>query len=273
MRPDTDTADTADTADTVIDTVIVIDTDTDTDTDTVRSGTAASAAPVGFDLVALDMAGTTIEEHGAVYAALRDAVEAAGVPVPAAALERWMGADKRAAVTALLAASGRPEPAAETVRAVYGTFRARLAAAYRDRPPTALPGVEAALARLREHGVRVALTTGFDREVVDGLLAALGWESGVVDAVLCADDVPVGRPAPYLIFRAMERTGVTDVSRVLCAGDTELDLRAGANAGAGAIVGVLTGAHGVDILGRTRHTHLLASVADLPDLVLGASPR
>ncbi|MCL9794209.1 HAD family hydrolase, partial [Frankia sp. AgKG'84/4] len=195
MRLDTDTADTADTAAAV-----------------TGSNTSSGTAVVGFDLVALDMAGTTIEEHGAVYAALRDAVEAAGVPVPTAALERWMGADKRAAVTALLAAPGRPEPSAAEVQTVYRDFRVRLAGAYRDRPPTALPGVEAAFARLRAADVRVALTTGFDREVVDGLLAALGWEAGVVDAVVCADDVPTGRPAPYLIFRAMERTGVTDVA-------------------------------------------------------------
>jgi phosphoglycolate phosphatase-like HAD superfamily hydrolase len=72
-----------------------------------------------------------------------------------------------------------------------------------------------------------------------------------------------------MIFRAMELTGVTDVARVLVAGDTTRDLQAGSNAGAGAVVGVLTGALDAPALGRTRHTHLLAGVADLPGLLTG----
>ncbi|WP_275003379.1 hypothetical protein [Promicromonospora iranensis] len=38
------------------------------------------------------------------------------------------------------------------------------------------------------------------------LLERLGWQDGVIDAVVCTDDVPAGRPAPYLVHRAMERT-------------------------------------------------------------------
>jgi phosphoglycolate phosphatase-like HAD superfamily hydrolase len=65
----------------------------------------------------------------------------------------------------------------------------------------------------------------------------------------------------------MERTGVQAVARVLVAGDTVADLRAGTNAGAGAVVGVATGALSLADLGAERHTHLLPSVADLPALV------
>jgi phosphonatase-like hydrolase len=132
-----------------------------------------------------------------------------------------------------------------------------------------IAGVPGALAALRAAGVRVALTTGFARDVVDPLLASLGWEVGgpLVDAVVCADDVPAGRPAPYMVFRAMERTGVRSVERVLVAGDTAADLQAGTNAGARIVVGVATGALGPAELGIERHTHLLASVADIPALV------
>jgi phosphoglycolate phosphatase-like HAD superfamily hydrolase len=65
----------------------------------------------------------------------------------------------------------------------------------------------------------------------------------------------------------MERTGVRSVERVLVAGDTVADLRAGTNAGAGVVVGVATGALGPAALGVERHTHLLPSVADIPALV------
>jgi phosphonatase-like hydrolase len=222
-----------------------------------------------IELAALDMAGTTIEEHGDVYAALRAAVEAEGASVDDALLQRWMGIDKREAITELVAAGGGGRLAGPAVERAYDRFRSLLEDRYRARPPTPLPGVPEALAALRAAGVRVALTTGFARDVADPLLASLGWTVGgdLVDTMVCADDVPAGRPAPYLIFRAMERTGVRRVDRVLVAGDTLADLQSGTNAGAGAVVGVATGAVGLADLGAERHTHLLPSVADLPALV------
>ena len=61
-------------------------------------------------------------------------------------------------------------------------------------------------------------------------------------------------------------TGVQDVRRVAIVGDTPLDLQAAANANAGWIIGVLSGAYDLDALGRVPHTHLLRSVAQLPPI-------
>jgi phosphoglycolate phosphatase len=60
---------------------------------------------------------------------------------------------------------------------------------------------------------------------------------------------------------------VHDVSRVAVIGDTPLDLQAASNARAGWIVGVLSGAHGLETLGASPHTHLLPSIAGLPKLL------
>jgi len=49
-------------------------------------------------------------------------------------------------------------------------------------------------------------------------------------------------------------------------GDTPLDLQAASNARAGWVVGVLSGAHGLETLGATPHTHLLPSIAAMPRL-------
>ncbi len=215
-----------------------------------------------IELAAFDMAGTTVQEGGAVYAALADAVAAAtGEPVPDVALRWWMGADKREAVAGLLQGSADIEP-------VYADFRTRLAAAYAVRPPVALPGVAEAIATLRSGGTKVALTTGFSRDVADGILRELGWNVGeTIDALVTVDDVAAGRPAPYMIYRAMEATGVHSVAAVLTAGDTVLDLRAGNNAGARYVLGVLTGAQDADALGKERHSHIVDSVADVPALL------
>lgn len=228
-----------------------------------------------IQLAAFDIAGTTVDDHGAVYVALRRAVEEAGAPVADADLQRWMGTDKIEAITALLRLGGvTPEPALVAER--FDRFRALLTEAYRAEPPVALPGVVAAIDALRAAGVKVALTTGFSDDVVEPLLAALGWTVGAdgqLDAVVTTSDVPAGRPAPYMIHLAMQRTGATDVRQVLAAGDTVVDLEAARNAGAIA-VGVLTGQTPREALEAADHDAVLASVADIPAFVgVGALAR
>jgi len=129
-----------------------------------------------------------------------------------------------------------------------------------------MPGAVETFAWLRERGAKVALNTGFDREITELLVAALGWNRGVVDAVVCGDEVRRGRPAPQLIFRCMEATDTICVGKVAVVGDTILDLQAGHNVGARWNIGVLSGAHRREQMEREPHTHLLASVADLPSI-------
>ncbi|MGA7206958.1 MAG: phosphonatase-like hydrolase [Specibacter sp.] len=222
-----------------------------------------------IELAAFDMAGTTIDDHGLVYVALQEAVEETGAPVSATDLQHWMGADKVAAITALMERGGQ-DPTAERVAAAFTRFRAILAEHYAATPPVALPGVEAAIATLRGRGIKVALTTGFDDGVAHPLLESLGWRVGggagtMVDAVVTTSDVAAGRPAPYMIHRAMEKTGVVNVGAVLAAGDTAVDVQAGRNAGA-ISVGVLTGKLTRELLADLPCDHVLDSVADVPGL-------
>lgn len=221
-----------------------------------------------YDLAALDMAGTTIDEHEIVYRTLEaTAAAAAGRPIPADVMARWKGTAKGEALVGILEELGA-DTSAEHVKDVYGGFHQRLVEAYRATPPRLIAGVPEALTELRSRGVKVALQTGYDREVAQLILDAVGWKVGVdIDALVTSDTVPASRPAPYLIFRAMEATGVTDVRRVLTAGDTPNDLGAGTNAGAGFVVGVTTGAFTAEQLAAHPHTHVLASTAELPSLL------
>jgi len=215
------------------------------------------------ELVIFDMAGTTVEDNGEVPDAFAGALSEHGIRVSPEQLDAVRGSSKQQAVLGLVPEGpGRESRAA----AVYGSFRERLADRYRTDGVRAVAGAAETFRWLRERGVRVALNTGFDRETTALLLDALGLDRRVFDAVVCGDDVPRGRPAPYLIFRAMEAAGVSSVHVVANVGDTVLDLRAGRNAGVRWNVGVLSGAHGRAALEAEPHTHLLASVAELPGL-------
>lgn len=209
-------------------------------------------------LATLDIAGTTVDEGGAVYRVLAEVVAEHGTPAAEADIRRWMGADKREALAALTGDPG-------AVEELHEKFVTRLHAAYAETPPRPLPGVAEAIAELRERGVRVVLTTGFDRQVTDPLLASVGWRVGEqVDDVVCAPEVAAGRPEPDMILEAMRRTGVADPANVLAAGDTALDIRAGRAAGAAMVVGVLSGAQTAEELAGEHPTHILESVAALP---------
>jgi phosphoglycolate phosphatase len=222
-----------------------------------------------IELVAFDMAGTTIEDHGLVYVALAECVRETGTTVTDADLQLWMGTDKVTAIAALMRLGGGPaEPAA--VQAAFDRFRRILALAYLRTPPIALPGVESALRELGARGIRVALTTGFSDDVALPMLDALGWTVGagrghLLDAVITTTDVSAGRPAPYLIHHAMEKTGTTDVAAVLAAGDTVVDLLAARNAGVIG-VGVLTGQLTRAELSSHPHRYILESVVDVLEL-------
>ena len=152
-------------------------------------------------------------------------------------------------------------------------------AAASPRAPEALRGVEATLFELRRRGVRVALVCESPRAGVEPMLAALGWtvagsvhHLGVVDAVVCADEVAAPPPAPYALHHAMELTGTADVRQVLVAGDGLAMLEAGRAAGAGWVVGVLTGAARRAELEAGPHDAVLSSVNDLVALAMPAAP-
>ncbi len=219
-------------------------------------------------LVACDMAGTTIDEHGDVYVALARCVEETGVTTTPEAVQEWMGADKVEAITALIEAGGGAATP-EVVAAAFKRFKALLVEFYDANPPVALEGVEDAFRELRRQGIKVALTTGFSRDVAEPLLKRLGWSADddtLLDAVVCSDEVAAGRPAPHMIHRAMELTGVQDVRAVMAAGDTVNDLAAANNAGVTA-VGVLTGKLGREDLAAHPHHHILDGVKDIPALL------
>jgi phosphonatase-like hydrolase len=216
-----------------------------------------------LELVIFDMAGTTVKDSGQVPAAFTAALAEQGIAVTPEQLNGVRGSSKRQAVLHFIPEGPERERRAETV---YASFRERLAQQYSVAGVEPIDGAEHVFRWLRAQGVGVALNTGFDRETTALLVGALGWAEGMVDAVVCGDDVTEGRPAPYLIFRAMEATGASSVHHVASIGDTTLDLQAGHNAGVRWNIGVLSGAHAPQTLARAPHTHLLSSVAELPRL-------
>lgn len=216
-----------------------------------------------LQLVVLDMSGTTIKDKGEVSSSFIESLAEQNIRITADELVRVRGSSKREAVLNFI-----PDGPNRTERAhsVYKAFCYRLAEQYRTHPPEPVDGAESILKLLKRASIQVALNTGFDREIADLILNKLNWDNGIVDAVVCGNEVSRGRPAPDLILRAMELTGVIDVRRVAAVGDTVLDLQAGFQAGVRWNVGVCSGAHNRELLEQAPHTHLISTINDLTDL-------
>lgn len=217
-----------------------------------------------LELVVFDMAGTTVEDGGQVPAAFGAALHECGVALGAEDLANVRGASKREAIAELVTRHAAPAWQGRAGE-VYASFVNHLEREF-GRGVKPIAGAQTTFDFLRDQGIKIALTTGFDRDVAGMLLDALRWR-GRADAFVCGDDVARGRPAPYLVYHAMLASGVDCVHRVATVGDTTLDLQAGYNAGVKLNVGVLSGAHARATLAAQPHTHLVASVADLPALL------
>jgi phosphonatase-like hydrolase len=220
------------------------------------------------DLVVFDFAGTTVVDRGQVPQAFADAMAGEGLIVTAERLSRVRGASKRQAIEDLLPRGPDRKQRADQV---YEEFRHRLTERLADEPFEDMPGVAEAFAWLARRSVRLALTTGFERAITAPVLESLGWDQGVFVAIVCADEVARGRPAPDLIKEAMVRAGVARADRVANVGDTALDLRAAHAAHVRWNIGVTSGAHARERLAHEPHTHLLASVAELPTHVFAGA--
>jgi len=215
------------------------------------------------ELVIFDLAGTTVEDRGEVPGAFSSALAEHGIEVSAEELKTVRGSSKRDAVLHFIPPG--PERLSRAA-SVYAAFLKQLTQRYQTDGVHPAPGAAAVFQSLRDRGVQLALNTGFERETAALLLDQLRWSDGIFDAIVCGDDVKQGRPAPYLIFRAMEAARMTSVQSVANVGDTVLDLQAGYNAGVRWNIGVLSGAHNRSMMQSAPHTHLITSIAELPDL-------
>ena len=192
-------------------------------------------------LVVFDWAGTTIDfgcmaPAGAFVASFA----AKGVAVTIAEARGPMGLHKKDHIRAML----RSEGVAAKWRAAHGRdwTEADVESLYQDVTPrqveaaalysALVPGVLPCVTVLRSLGIRIAATTGYFREAADIVLAAGKRQGYEPDFAICADDVPAGRPAPWMIFRAMEALDIYPPTAVVKVGDTPIDIADGLNAGA-----------------------------------------
>ena len=197
--------------------------------------------------VVFDWAGTTVDFGClAPTGAFVEAFAARGVAVTVAEVRGPMGVHKKDHLRAMLSrpelatrwagVRGRPWSKVD-VEDLYALVTPLQVTAV-EQYTTLVPGVVDCVAALKSTGVAIAGTTGYFRTAADAMYRLAAEQGYTPDFAICADEVPAGRPAPWMVFRAMEALGVYPPAAVVKVGDTVLDIADGLNAGVWS-VGVL----------------------------------
>jgi phosphonoacetaldehyde hydrolase len=175
--------------------------------------------------VILDWAGTTVD-HGSLapVAAMRGVFAAAGVEVTTDEIRASMGLHKKDHIRAIA------EPRGLDTDALYAAFipmQMEVLAEHSD----VIAGVGDAVERMRQRGIKIGATTGYNRAMLDYVREHARTQGYVPDCALCPDDVGGGRPMPWMCYEAAVRLGVYPFWTMVKVGDTESDIAEGKNAG------------------------------------------
>lgn len=254
--------------------------------------------------VVFDWAGTTVD-HGSRAPAIvfQEIFRQSGVQITSAQARGPMGMAKRDHIAAILA---MPEVAAawktqhgraagdDDIDALYREFlplQRRVLADHSD----VIAGVANTAAVCRDMGLKIGSTTGYTRELMETVTRIAAEQGYRPDCVLCAEDAPRGRPAPYLLYQAAMRLDVYPLSTVINVDDTPAGMAAGRHAGCWNIGVTRTGncvglsASEIDALPEPEVAALCAaasrtltdagahfsvgSVAEIPDLIVEIDRR
>jgi phosphonoacetaldehyde hydrolase len=229
-------------------------------------------------LVVADLAGTTVDFGSSAPAGVFVALFARhGVVVSEGEARGPMGTAKRDHIAALAAL---PTVAAAWRQKHGGAFtETDLDRLYAEFIPLQLevlpdfgdlvPGTVTAVSALRSQGVKVAVTTGYDTAMMKVVLDGAARQGFVPDAAVCASDVAAGRPAPWMIYRAMEACGIWPPRAVVAVGDTIADIEAAVNAGVRAVGVTATG----NMLGLSQAAHDALGPAERAERLAVAAER
>ena len=228
-------------------------------------------------LCVFDMAGTTVNEDNLVYKTVQDAINQ--VLADAGKLDKQVdldiclvfgaGKEKRQAINDILNQLDMPNiEVKQLTNTAFSVFKTSLATAYTKDTLAAFEGVLTLFDKLKASGRTVVLNTGYDAKTANKILTILGWSVGrEIDALITADDVVNGRPAPDMITLAMDKFDIENAKQVLKAGDSGIDIEEGKNANCGLCIGVLTGAQTKAQLEKSLPDIVLDKLTDLAQLI------
>lgn len=190
--------------------------------------------------VILDWAGTTTD-YGCIAPAVVyvQIFEQAGVPITMEEARRPMGAHKRTHLEEILqmdevrqrwhAKYGR-YPTEQDVETLFGNF-VPIQLDCMSTYSTLIPGTLETIAEMRKRQYKIGTTTGYLKNMTDILAKDAERQGFKPDTIVCAEDVPLGRPYPDMCLQNTINLKVTDTVSCVKIDDTIPGIYEGLSAG------------------------------------------
>ncbi len=108
------------------------------------------------------------------------------------------------------------EPGQSDVDAMFAVFvPTQLALLRNGTYHTLLPGVSELCQEWQKQGIKIGVTTGFTREMLNLLLAGAAGQGFRPDSHCAGDEVELPRPTAYMVIKNLERMGVYNLENAL----------------------------------------------------------
>lgn len=105
---------------------------------------------------------------------------------------------------------------------------------------TPICGVVEVIAELRKEGIKIGSTSGYTKAMMEVVAPEAAKKGYQPDNWVTSNNLPAGRPSPYMIYKNMINLAIENPQTVVKVGDTIADIKEGVNAGAWSI-GVVLG--------------------------------
>ena len=214
------------------------------------------------ELIAFDLAGTTVNDDGVVLRAFEKAFNESQPEYWKERRKQWlqyvtetMGRSKIEVFTDILGD-------VEMARVATTVFEEAYIAEVEKGQVDAIPGTLQLFYDLHDSGIAVGVTTGFSRRVLDAIIGSLDW-SALIDCSSTPEEAGGGRPSPAMLEHLSRQVSLSSPNRSIVIGDTQADIEAGIAFGAMQVIGVRSGAHSEAKLIAAGATRIINSVADL----------
>lgn len=193
-----------------------------------------------IDAIIFDWAGTTLD-YGCYAPAVvfRSIFEKYGVPISMEEARIPMGAHKKVHIRKITELPEVRErwhekhgryPNEQDVENMFRDFvpeQMNVLAEYADL----IPGTVETVRELKGRGLKIGSTTGYLKDMMMLLKDEAAKRGYQPDSSVCAEDVPEGRPAPWMCVRNAEALGVYPLENIIKVDDTIPGIQEGVNAG------------------------------------------
>ncbi|WP_421919286.1 phosphonoacetaldehyde hydrolase [Marinifilum sp.] len=95
----------------------------------------------------------------------------------------------------------------------------------------AIPGVKDLYEFLKNSNIKIGSTTGYVSEMMEPVILAAIKQGILPDSVITSDEIPLGRPAPFMVYKNAIKLAIFPMKAMVKVGDTIADVKEGINAG------------------------------------------